>query len=106
MPIDLPPSTTDSPAPNAVLGKSLLKLQDWQRIGQSLHLSRRELQIVQSVFDDSKEALIAQQLGISPHTINTYIQRIYQKLNVNSRPQLIVRVFAEYFAINGGRREG
>lgn len=35
------------------------------------------------------------ELGISVHTVNTYFERLYLKLNVCSRPQLIVRVFEE-----------
>ncbi len=62
----------------------------------ALRLSRREVQVVQGVFEDRKEESIAHELGISPHTVNTYFQRLYSKLRVSSRPQLIVRVMAEY----------
>ena len=76
-------------------GRSLLPSGAWVRIGESLRLSRRETQIVEGVFEDQKEEMIAYELGISPHTVNTYFQRLYAKLNVSSRPQLIVRVMAE-----------
>jgi DNA-binding NarL/FixJ family response regulator len=70
----------------------------WTRLRDSLRLSDRELQIVQGIFEDEKQESIAFNLGISPHSVNTYIQRIYSKLNIGSRPQLILRVMSEYLA--------
>jgi DNA-binding CsgD family transcriptional regulator len=66
----------------------------------ALRLSAREVQMVQGIFDDQKEANIAFTLAISPHTVNTYLQRLYAKLHVSSRPQLIVRVIAEYLTLS------
>lgn len=70
----------------------------WVRLRDSLKLSDRELQIVQGIFEDQKQESIAYALGISPHSVNTYIQRIYTKLRIGSRPQLILRVMSEYLA--------
>src|ERR1700730_6969782 len=78
------------------LGLSLCPLSVWPHLGTALRLSPREMQIVQGVFEDRKEESIAYELGISPHTVNTYFQRLYAKLRVSSRPQLILRVMAEY----------
>jgi len=80
-------------------GLSLFPLSTWPRLGMALRLSPREMQIVQGVFEDRKEESIAYELGISPHTVNTYFQRLYTKLRVSSRPQLIVRVIAEYLSM-------
>jgi hypothetical protein len=57
------------------------------------------MQIVQRIFEDEKEETIAFHLSISPHTVNTYVQRLYRKLSVFSRPQLILTVIAEYLAL-------
>jgi DNA-binding CsgD family transcriptional regulator len=81
------------------LGLSLFPLSVWPQLGTALRLSPREMQIVQGVFEDRKEESIAYELGISPHTVNTYFQRLYAKLRVSSRPQLILRVMAEYLTI-------
>src|ERR1700719_1112905 len=80
-------------------GVSLFPLCAWPRLGMALRLSPREMQIVQGVFEDRKEESIAYELGISPHTVNTYFQRLYTKLRVSSRPQLILRVMAEYLTM-------
>ena len=71
---------TDMPA-RATSGSAILSSKEWW-----------------SVFDDKKEVEIAQELKISAHTVHTYLGRLYRKLNVSSRAQLIVRVFAEYLA--------
>ena len=81
-------------------GPSLFPLSVWPRLGIALRLSPREMQIVQGVFEDRKEESIAYELGISPHTVNTYFQRLYTKLRVSSRPQLILRVMAEYLTMS------
>lgn len=84
-------------------GLSLFPLSAWPRLGMALRLSPREMQIVQGVFEDRKEESIAYELGISPHTVNTYFQRLYTKLRVSSRPQLMVRVMAEYLTMSGAQ---
>jgi DNA-binding CsgD family transcriptional regulator len=71
----------------------------WDLLANALHLSTRELQVVQHVFDDQKESAIANDLGISPHTVKAYLQRIYHKLHVSNRVQLILRIFAEYLDV-------
>jgi DNA-binding CsgD family transcriptional regulator len=39
---------------------------------------------------------LATSLGISRHTIHTHLERLYRKLRVNSRSQLIAAVFVAY----------
>jgi DNA-binding NarL/FixJ family response regulator len=51
-----------------------------------------ELQVTQHIFDDSKTECIAETLGISVYTVNTYVQRLYLKLNVRGRSQLVLCV--------------
>lgn len=73
-------------------GRKILTSKDWQQIRQSLRLSEREFEIVQHIFDDNKTQCIAWELSISVHTVNTYLQRLYSKLDVRSRSQLVLRV--------------
>jgi DNA-binding NarL/FixJ family response regulator len=56
------------------------------------------------VFDGASEKGIAERLGLSPHTVHTYLWRIYRKLQVQSREELLVRVFAEFRSLT--RRGG
>lgn len=86
-------------------GRYILEPQDWERVRFSLRLSLREIQITQYIFDDEKTECIATELGISVHTVNTYLQRLYFKLRVRSRPQLILRVMKNYLESPGGDPE-
>lgn len=54
-----------------------------------------------AVFDDEKERCIGAALSISPHTVHSYLERIYLKLGVASRCALVVRVLAAYLALAG-----
>lgn len=81
----------------------MLSPSSWHYLAAALRLSPREREIVRHIFDDHKELAIGQALGISPHTVNTYLQRLYHKLHVSSREQLIVRVMAEHLAHTVGQ---
>ena len=83
----------------ATRGRSLFSDEQWHSIARSLKLSAREFQIVQAIFDNEIEAAIGVQLGISSHTVHTYLERLYRKLGVGSRCGLLVRVFAEYLVL-------
>lgn len=54
-------------------------------------LSARELQLVQAIEEGLSYRLVAERLGISLNTVRTYIRRIYDKLQVNSRAELAAR---------------
>ena len=80
-------------------GRELFSQEQWWALASSLKLSTREFQIVQHLFDDETEASIAEQLEISSHTVHTYFERLYRKLGVCSRGELMVRVFSEHLAL-------
>jgi len=50
-----------------------------------LPLSRREAEVLGLLAGGSLNAAIAGELGISPHTVNRHIERIYAKLDVHNR---------------------
>ena len=59
---------------------------------RTLGIASRELQIVQSVFDNQHEADIAKRFKISPHTVHMHLNRTFKKLNVTSRTELVLRI--------------
>ena len=78
------------------LGQGVFAPREWCELTTALGLSPRESGIVRSLFDGASEKCIAEQLGLSPHTVHTYMWRIYRKLHVQSRQELLVRIFAEF----------
>lgn len=52
-------------------------------------LSPREREILQLVVEGLSSSTIAQRLGLSPKTVETYRGRLMQKLNVDSLPALV-----------------
>lgn len=83
---------------------SCLSDDEWRSIQQTLGLSRRQLQIVLRIFDGLREESIGRQLGISSHTVHAHLNRLYGKLHVKSRSELIVCVFLTYVCqVSAGR---
>jgi len=78
--------------------------QAWDEIARSLKLSGRELQIVKDVFDDRTEFAIAAHYGVSPHTVHTYCERLYRKLEVTDRVKLVLRITDEFLALTVASR--
>jgi DNA-binding NarL/FixJ family response regulator len=56
-------------------------------------LSRREAQIVQMVAYGATVKEVAHQLGISPHTVKTHLERVYEKLGANDKAQAVAIAF-------------
>ena len=79
-----------------VPGQSVFMPTEWRALASGLGLSPRECGVVRAVFDGASERDTAERLGLSPHTVHTYLWRIYRKLHVQSREELLVRVFAEF----------
>jgi len=80
-------------------GQSLFCSAEWNRLSESLDLTRRESEVVLAALDDMSESDIAEKLGISRHTVHAHIERIYAKLGIGSRAQLVARIWAEYVTL-------
>jgi DNA-binding NarL/FixJ family response regulator len=52
-------------------------------------LSKREREILQRVADGATTRQVASDLGISPHTVKTHLERIFEKLGANDRAQAV-----------------
>jgi len=80
-------------------GASLLSDQAWVEIERTLKLTRRESQIVQCVFDNLPERGIARRLRISEHTVHTHLNRLFKKLAVTTRTELVLCVMEQVMAL-------
>jgi DNA-binding NarL/FixJ family response regulator len=52
-------------------------------------LSKREREILQLVANGATTKEVARDLGISPHTVKTHLERIFEKLGANDRAQAV-----------------
>jgi DNA-binding CsgD family transcriptional regulator len=71
----------------------------WRLTLASLRISSRESQIIESIlaFTDD-EASIAVRLRMSRVTIRTHLARLYRKVGVTNRCELMVRLLLAYMA--------
>src|SRR4029077_6843259 len=58
-------------------------------------LSPRELQVAESAAQGQSNKQIANRLGLSEHTIKNYLIRIFEKLGVSNRIELLFQLFSE-----------
>lgn len=80
-------------------GASLLTAHAWLEIGRTLGISKRQLQIIQSVFDNQHETEIAKRFKLSPHTVHMHLNRLFKKLNVTSRTEMVLRIVEQMVAL-------
>ena len=71
----------------------------WLEVARSLRLTKRELQIVQGVFDNLPKTGIARRLKISEHTVHTHLNRLFKKLAVTTRTDLVLRIMEQMISL-------
>jgi DNA-binding NarL/FixJ family response regulator len=97
---DASPDALVDAARNAVEGNAVIHPQLTKTFIEEVHLaepdgprstplSRREREILQKVADGSTTKQVASELGISPHTVKTHLERIFEKLGANDRAQAV-----------------
>lgn len=73
-------------------GAAMLSEHAWTEIGCALGVTKREVQIIQAVFDNLPQKGIASRFAITEHTVHTHLNRLFKKLNVTTRTELVLRV--------------
>jgi DNA-binding NarL/FixJ family response regulator len=53
-------------------------------------LTKREDDVVKLVADDLSNRNVAHKLGLTEHTVSNYLFRIYEKLGISSRVELVL----------------
>jgi DNA-binding CsgD family transcriptional regulator len=72
----------------------------WSLLREVLHLTPRELEIVQQLFESQTEREIASRLGIAVRTVHTHLERVHRKLAVQSRAQLLTLIVGTSLDLN------
>jgi len=76
----------------ALAGASLPRALSTQGIGQ---LSNRERDVVRCLVEGMSNREIAQKLSISPYTVKNYVFKIFERLGVSSRVELLFYVMSQ-----------
>jgi DNA-binding NarL/FixJ family response regulator len=58
---------------------------------EAVDLSQRELSVINGLAEGLAYKQIADQLGVSIHTVRNYIRRIYEKLHVQTRTEAVAK---------------
>ena len=82
---------------------AIVNSERWARLVSHLKLSPRERQIIECILGGADgEDVVARRLGISSHTVHTHVERLYRKLRVTSRSQLVASLFITYASSDSG----
>ncbi|MEM7454481.1 MAG: helix-turn-helix transcriptional regulator [Planctomycetota bacterium] len=73
-------------------GKSLLTDDQWLRTKEVLGLSNREYEVCRLLFIGKNRGEISEHLGVKLRTARHYVERLHDKLRVNSRVALVLRI--------------
>ena len=71
----------------------LVTEQEWISVRETLGLSPRQAQVVKALLRAKGDKQIARDIGISVPTVRTHLDRLFQKLDVEDRMELVVHVF-------------
>ncbi len=98
-----PPPAEPNPPPRHPL---VIPEAGWTALAASLGLAKRQLQIVRAVFEDTTEFAIAENLGVSQHTVHTHLERIHRRFQVHSRVELVLFLIAEFLRLTANGAAG
>jgi len=71
----------------------LVTEEEWISVRETLSLSPRQAQVVACLLQAKGDKQIARDIGISVPTVRTHLDRLFQKLDVEDRMELVVHVF-------------
>ena len=71
----------------------------WSEIAKALGITKREMQIIQGVFDNLTQKGIASRLNMNEHTVHTHLNRLFKKLNITTRTELVLRIIEQLVAL-------
>ena len=75
---------------------SIFTRREWAEIRRNLGLSTRQAEIVCLLLEGHKIYAVAVTLSISPDTVRAHLRRLYRKLAVADRLDLVIRCFREF----------
>jgi DNA-binding NarL/FixJ family response regulator len=78
-----------------------LDAETWERVIRSLALSPRQALLVRLLLQGKRDKDMAAEMELGLPTVRTYFERVFRRVGVTDRVQLVIRVFET--AMNGPR---
>ena len=69
---------------------------EWNKLVGQLQMSPQQAQIARFLIEGASDKRIAQEMGIAVSTVRTYLTRMFSKLSVQDRNELIVTIFRAF----------
>ena len=88
-------SRTSAAAQTPCCVPPLFTPDEWEHVTQSLRLSCQQSRIVGLILSGKGDKEIATDLGLSKHTVRTYLSRAFARLGVADRVGLILHVWTD-----------
>ncbi|HZL36253.1 MAG TPA: helix-turn-helix transcriptional regulator [Tepidisphaeraceae bacterium] len=70
--------------------------REWATVAAALQLSPQQTRIVGLILEGKRDKQIAVALGMSISTVRTHLGRIFARLDVADRVELVLHVFARF----------
>jgi DNA-binding NarL/FixJ family response regulator len=86
-------------------GNRLIEPEEWPGIANQLGLTTREWEVVIFLFRGHACAAIASNLSIGSRTVRQYLEQIYQKIDVQDRVELVLRIIEVRDELRGQRKD-
>jgi DNA-binding CsgD family transcriptional regulator len=81
-----------------------LPLALWTQLIEMLHLPPQQIRIVELILRNRGDKEIAAALGIKVPTVRTYLHRIYERMGVGDRQELVLKLFGLSHRLNPPQR--
>jgi DNA-binding NarL/FixJ family response regulator len=72
----------------------------WQAMMQQLQLPPQQARIVELILRNYCDKQIASSMGLKVPTVRTYLRRTFDKLDVDGRMELVLKLFAASHSID------
>jgi DNA-binding CsgD family transcriptional regulator len=85
---------TGPPLRDILLAKPALTTKEWARVVKALRLSPQQGRIIELILQAKRDKEIALSLGVNVWTVRTHLTRMFTRLGVADRVELLLLVFA------------
>jgi DNA-binding NarL/FixJ family response regulator len=84
----------DPPLRDSLLAKPILSAEEWRRAVLALRLSPQQSRILELLLQAKRDKEIAAALDVNVWTVRTHFTRLFTRLGVADRVELLLLVFA------------